>query len=53
MYQREQGPRRFGRKLNSEDDEERFRRGLLEGTSKSRRGLLEGTSVTYLRERKA
>jgi hypothetical protein len=34
MYRREQGSRRFGWKLNSEDDEERFRRGLLESTSK-------------------
>ena len=27
VYQREQGPRRFGQKLDSEDSEERSRRG--------------------------
>ena len=32
VYQREQGPRWFGQKLNSEDDGERSGRGLLEGT---------------------
>ena len=32
VYRREQGPWRFGRKLDSEDSGERSRRGLLEGT---------------------
>ena len=32
MYRREQGPRRFARKLDSEDGGERSGRGLLEGT---------------------
>ena len=32
VYRREQGPRRFGRKLNSEDGGERSGRGLSEGT---------------------
>jgi hypothetical protein len=32
VYRREQGPRRFGQKLDSEDGGERSRRGLLEGT---------------------
>ena len=32
VYQREQVPRRFGRKLDSEDGKERSRRGLPEGT---------------------
>ena len=31
VYQREQGPRRFSQKLDSEDGGERFRRGLPEG----------------------
>jgi hypothetical protein len=32
VYRREQGPRRFDRKLDSEDGGERFGRGLPEGT---------------------
>ena len=32
MYRREQGPRRFGQKLDSEDGRERSGRGLSEGT---------------------
>ena len=32
VYQRKQGPRRFGRKLDSEDGGEWSGRGLLEGT---------------------
>ena len=32
VYRRKQGPRRFGRKLDSEDGGERFGRGLSEGT---------------------
>jgi hypothetical protein len=42
VYQREQGPRRFCWKLDSEDDGER-----------SRRGLSEGTPETHLHVRKA
>ena len=36
VYRREQDPRRFGRKLDSEDGGERSRRGLLKGTSETR-----------------
>ena len=32
VYRRKQGPRRFSRKLDSEDGRERSRSGLLEGT---------------------
>ena len=32
VYQREQGPRRFGRKLDSEDGGEWYERGLPKGT---------------------
>ena len=42
VYRRERGPRRFGRKLDSEDDGER-----------SGRGLPEGTPETHLRMEKA
>jgi hypothetical protein len=35
VYQRKQGPRRFGQKLDSEDGRERYMRGLPEGTSKT------------------
>ena len=35
VYRREQGPRRFGRKLDSEDGGERSGGGLLEGTPKT------------------
>ena len=35
VYRREQGPRRFGRKLDSEDGGEQSGRGLPEGTSKT------------------
>ena len=42
VYQREQGLRRFGRKLDSEDGRER-----------SGRGLPEGTPETHLRVEKA
>ena len=42
VYRREQDPRRFGQKLDSEDGEEQ-----------SGRGLPEGTSETHLRVEKA
>ena len=42
VYRREQGPRRFGQKLDSED-----------GGERSERGLLEGTPETHLRVGKA
>ena len=42
VYRREQGPRRFGRKLDSED-----------GGERSMRGLPEGTPETHLRVGKA
>jgi hypothetical protein len=50
MYRREQGPCRFGRKLDSEDDRERSGRGLPEDTSEShlRVGKARGYLWSYL-----
>ena len=40
VYRKEQGPQRFDRKLDSEDDGERSERGLSEGTPETHlRGL--------------
>ena len=47
VYRREQGLRRFGRKLDSEDGGERSGRGLLEGTPKTH--LRVGKSRGYPR----
>ena len=49
MYRREQGPRRFGRKLDSEDDGERSGRGLSEGTPEThlRVGKARGYPRSY------
>ena len=50
VYRREQGPRHFGRKLDSEDGGERFERGLSEGTPEThlRVGKNQGYPRSYL-----
>ena len=50
MYRREQGLRRFGQKLDSEDDGERSERGLPEGTLEThlRVGKARGYPWSYL-----
>ena len=50
VYQREQGPRWFGRKLDSEDGGERSERGLSKGTSEThlRVGKARGYPRSYL-----
>ena len=49
VYQREQGLRWFGRKLDSEDDGERSRSGLPEGIPKThlREGKARGYPLSY------
>ena len=49
VYRREQGPRRFGRKLDSEDGGERSERGLPEGTPEThlRVGKARGYPLSY------
>ena len=49
VYRREQGPRRFGRKLDSEDGGERAGRGLPEGTPEThlRVGKARGYPWSY------
>ena len=55
MYQREEGPQRFGRKFDSEDGGERSSRGLPEGTSETHlhMGKARGYPRSYLTERLA
>jgi hypothetical protein len=49
VYRREQGPRRFSRKLDSKDGEERSGRGLLKGTPEThlRVGKAQGYPRSY------
>ena len=49
VYRREQGPRRFGQKLDSEDGGERSRRGLSEGMLEThlRMGKARGYPRSY------
>ena len=50
VYRREQGPRRFGQKLDSEDGGEQSRRGLLEDTPETHLhvGKARGYPWSYL-----
>jgi hypothetical protein len=50
VYQRKQSPRRFSQKLDSEDDRERSRRGLVEGTLEThlRVGNARGYPQSYM-----
>ena len=49
VYRREQGPRCFGRKLDSEDGGEQSGRGLLKGTSETdlHMGKAQGYPQSY------